>query len=160
MCGIFGSTNIETYKQLYDVNKIRGTFSYGSMYMNGKDEYEIRRLQGTADLSKEDLIASMYNIFLGHTQAPTSSQREYTERTSHPFDDLYHVVAHNGVLENAEMIENEYLIGHLNPVDSSVIPALIGILYDTDIRVHNIEADEANTKTGEVEFLRLSLTLK
>lgn len=150
MCGIFGSTNINTYKTLYNINKKRGTFSYGSLYTKNQQEYELRRIKGTVDLVKEDLIATQFNMFLGHTQAPTSSQREFTERTSHPFDDLYHIVAHNGVLENAQQIEDEYLIGHLNPVDSSVIPALIGILYDTDIRVHNIESDTSNPKTGEV----------
>lgn len=67
-----------------------------------------------------------FNYFLGHTQAPTSSQRKFSPPTSHPFQHKDWLVAHNGVLTNDKKIKA--LITDkksFNIVDSSVIPALI-----------------------------------
>ena len=131
MCGIFGSFSFKNYEKFYNENKKRGTFAYGSLYVCREKSIFMKKASGVSDLTEDRAFAKDgYELYLGHTQAPTSIQREFSPRTSHPFEDMYHIVAHNGVLENAREIMNENLIGHINAVDSSVIPALIGTLFE------------------------------
>lgn len=130
MCGIFGSTELKTYEKLYLENKKRGNFAYGSLYTCNDKSLFMRKEPGTVDLTGDYAWQGEYDLFLGHTQAPTSVQREFNPRTSHPFEDMYHVVAHNGVLENFDDIVEDVLIGHINAVDSSIIPAMIGYLFE------------------------------
>ena len=130
MCGIFGSNELKTYEKLYIENKKRGNFAYGSLYTCMDKSIYMRKEPGAIDLTGDYVWQGEYTQFLGHTQAPTSVQREFNPRTSHPFEDMYHIVAHNGVLENYDDIVEDILIGHINSVDSSVIPALISYLFD------------------------------
>lgn len=130
MCGIFGSNNLRTYERLYVENKKRGNFAYGGLYVCRDRSLYVRKEPGVVELTGDYAWQEEYTRFLGHTQAPTSVQREYNPRTSHPFEDMYHIVAHNGVLENYDDIVEDILIGHVNDVDSSVIPALISFLFD------------------------------
>ena len=105
MCGIFGSFKHTNYEVLYDFNKQRGNFSYGHLFAKRKDgSMHIKKVEGVVDL---DLMESLqedtdYDIFLGHTQAPTSSERDFSPQTSHPFECGNWIVAHNGVLSNFE----------------------------------------------------------
>lgn len=73
--------------------------------------------------------------YMGHTQGPTSSQREFDPKTSHPFNHFDWSVAHNGVLSNGKSLASKY--GVDNPVDSAVIPKMLWSeyidLYDPDI---------------------------
>jgi glucosamine 6-phosphate synthetase-like amidotransferase/phosphosugar isomerase protein len=72
-----------------------------------------------------------FSMYLGHTQAPTSSKREYDFKTSHPFSYGNWMVAHNGVLTNFEQLKplvNNPLA--YNEVDTSIIPALLDELED------------------------------
>ena len=155
MCGIFGSNNFSTYEKLYVENKKRGTYSYGSLYVtNNKEIYQTKK-KGTTDLTGDYAYSKEFEWFLGHTQAPTSSQRDYSPRTTHPFEDLYHIVAHNGVLENHEQLDEEYLIAHLNPVDSSVIPALLGTHLEFD---DDIIEDDDSPKTYELMVIEKTCT--
>lgn len=64
-------------------------------------------------------------MYLGHNQAPTSSERKWKEHNSHPFVRENWIVAHNGVLTNFDKLKNEYVPDHENIVDSSIIPALL-----------------------------------
>lgn len=130
MCGIFGSGKFSTYEKLYLENKKRGNFAYGSLYTGRDKSIYMRKEAGTIPLTGDYAWEGEYELYLGHTQAPTSVQREFNPRTSHPFEDMYHIVAHNGVLENYEDIVEDVLIGHINAVDSSVIPALISFLFE------------------------------
>lgn len=130
MCGIFGSSKFSTYEKLYLENKKRGNFAYGSLYTGRDKSIYMRKEAGTVPLTGDYAWEGEYELYLGHTQAPTSVQREFNPRTSHPFEDMYHIVAHNGVLENYEDIVEDVLIGHINAVDSSVIPALISFLFE------------------------------
>jgi glucosamine 6-phosphate synthetase-like amidotransferase/phosphosugar isomerase protein len=67
-----------------------------------------------------------FNMFLGHTQAPTSSQRKFSPPTSHPFQYKDWIIAHNGVLTNDKSIKKQITDKRsLNTVDSSVIAPLI-----------------------------------
>lgn len=68
------------------------------------------------------------DFYLGHTQAPTSSERKYTPKTSHPFKCGDWFVAHNGVLTNFENLKQYIKSPKLyNNVDSSIIPALLDL---------------------------------
>ena len=64
-------------------------------------------------------------LFLGHNQAPTSSQRYFQDDTSHPFEVGDWVVAHNGVLTNFKELQQECRAVPHNPVDSYIIPYLL-----------------------------------
>ena len=133
MCGIFGSTDFERYKTLHKLNKDRGNFAYGCMYLQEGDDPIVQRSEGDSfQLEKSDL-----RYFMGHTQGPTSAQRSFNPDTSHPFNYLNWHVAHNGVLSNAKQLAQKYKVE--NPVDSAVIPVMIWNkfieLYDPDVWV-------------------------
>lgn len=120
MCGIFGSTDSERFKTLYELNKDRGSFAYGGMYIHGEEVSEVQRSEGDS-LQLEDKPGRQY--YMGHTQGPTSAQREFDPDTSHPFKYLTWHVAHNGVLSNSKLLAEEYSVD--SPVDSAIIPKMI-----------------------------------
>ena len=134
MCGIFGSPEFNNYEHLYHENKVRGTFSYGSLYANMKGNIHIRKRPGIVNITGDYAFTDDYNMYLGHTQAPTSVEREFSVETSHPFDNKWFIAAHNGVLENHEEIVQKFFPKHKNPVDSSVIPALMSLSVDLQQR--------------------------
>jgi glucosamine--fructose-6-phosphate aminotransferase (isomerizing) len=99
---------------------------------------------GTATLTKKIVIEygkkrrniTDFNYFLGHTQAPTSSQRAFSPTTSHPFQFKDWLIAHNGVLTNHK--ELKQLIANkksYNVVDSSIIAPLL----DMHLKKHGDE---------------------
>lgn len=154
MCGIFGALKYSTYEELYLNNKQRGVFSGGSLYVESKDNVYISKWEGVRDSSEltgDYALVDRYNTFLGHTQAPTSSVREFNIKSTHPFEHGKWIVAHNGVLENDEKLRSDYLteaIGEYKgmcyntsdiPVDSAVIPALLDEL-DVGSDLHTIES--------------------
>ena len=130
MCGIFGSPEFQDYETLYHNNKVRGTFSYGSLYASRKGHTHIRKRPGIVNITGDYAFTDDYNMYLGHTQAPTSVERDFSVETSHPFDNKWFIVAHNGVLENHKEIIKKFFPKHKNPVDSSVIPALMSLSID------------------------------
>jgi len=135
MCGIFGSSDYKRFIKLYSKNRDRGSFSFGSVFIEPKlhalikapGEFKFTRnlcisIPGTKN--KRDL--SSFEYFLGHTQAPTSSQRKYTHDTTHPFYCNNWFVAHNGVISNHKQLRSVVKgVKGVNEVDSSIIPALI-----------------------------------
>ena len=144
MCGIFGAKDFQTYEKLYINNKRRGTFAGGSLYVKPGGNMYLKKWEGVPavdEMTGTYAWAGEYDTYVGHTQAPTSSTREYKDTTTHPFEHGWWIVAHNGVLENDQEIRDEYLQesygecdGEMydtseNPVDSAVIPALIDTLY-------------------------------
>jgi len=136
MCGIFGSFNFRRFETLYTTNKQRGTFSFGSFYV-GKTlnpgmarETYTRKREGWVDLTGDYAFQKDYEQFLGHTQAPTGIQRDYSPVTTHPFNSVHFVVAHNGVLENTKELIEGYIGDHDNPVDSSVIPIVMSYMLE------------------------------
>ena len=132
MCGIFGSFKFDDYYSLYDENKKRGTFSYGNLYADVSGSIFIHKSEGVTDLITHNKYKSKYNLFLGHTQAPTSSQRKFNINTTHPFEYKDWFVAHNGVLENYKEINGQYFPDEEIVVDSSVIPRLLHYMYGGD----------------------------
>ena len=128
MCGIFGSTDSARFKTLYELNKDRGSFAYGGMYIHREEVSEVQRSEGNC-LQLKDKPGRQY--YMGHTQAPTSAQRDFDPETSHPFKYNTWHVAHNGVLSNSKILAEQYGIDP-NPVDSAVIPPMIWYYHDYD----------------------------
>lgn len=134
MCGIFGSQSYKRYMDLYTKNKKRGTFSYGGLFIDNGIRAVVKT-KGTFTFTKDleleiqDKDTKPFDSFknyLGHTQAPTSAMREYSHKTTHPFNNQNWYVAHNGVLTNYEALKKKLKrCKTVNEVDTSVIPATI-----------------------------------
>lgn len=159
MCGIFGSFNFRRFEKLYDENKQRGNFAVGTMYVTSmkdaspglaKDTYK-RKKEGVVDLSEHYSFQKDYDQFLGHTQAPTSCNREFSPATTHPFESVHYTVAHNGVLENHKQLGEEFLPGWYKQtsVDSEVIPGLLSVNVEFDEEIILSHQDE-DSKTEDV----------
>lgn len=125
MCGIYCSNDLATFEILDQANKKRGNFSTGIFYCYGSANYNMDKKQGGFDWNQTELPNDKGFIYLGHNQAPTAAGRVWEEETSHPFWSGDWVVAHNGVLTNFEELKDNHLPMHDNPVDSSIIPALL-----------------------------------
>ena len=111
MCGIFGSSKFITFEKLYNHNKTRGSFAGGSVYIKNTSNIFLRKWEGVLcaqDMTGYFPFVNEYNKFVGHTQAPTGSVRQYNDRTTHPFEHGDWIVAHNGVLENDQQLRKEY----------------------------------------------------
>lgn len=149
MCGIFGSTDRERFKTLYNLNRERGDFAFGCLLLTkNKDVQYCETQPGVVDV--DEFFNENYFYLLGHTQAPTSSEREFSRNTSHPFIDGDWIVAHNGVLSNHQQLIQKYLPEHSNPVDSSIIPALLNHLDDDN---------ELNTLKNVLEIIEGTYSL-
>jgi len=149
MCGIFGATNKDRFKTLYELNRTRGDFAFGCcLITRDRSTQYIDWQPGVADLN-DDIFTkeSNYYYMLGHTQAPTSAQREFSERTSHPFVESNWVVAHNGVLSNFKYLKEKFIPDWDNPVDSSIIPFLLATFENET----NCEASSLKQTLEELE---------
>lgn len=118
MCGIFGATTSGAFITLYFLNKERGDFSYGGLYYSFDLVTLIKK--------KEDASFNVpygYNIYLGHTRAPTNVITYFNFSEAHPFIYENWVVGHNGIILNFNNLKEKYDIP--NNVDSSCIPYLL-----------------------------------
>jgi len=122
ICGIYGAFNPSKFEILDQANKVRGNFASGVYYCDGVD-YDVQKTEGSFDWNKVKLPKGF--IYLGHNQAPTSSERKWKMHNCHPFIRDNWIVAHNGVLTNFKQLKENYLPAHDNLVDSSIIPALL-----------------------------------
>ena len=162
MCAIFGSPNVDRFKELYQANLDRGHSAFGMVAIDGvnynNDRAHVFKTKGIAEIDKliqtEHIYApimpdkfaskcSNKSYFLGHTQAPTSTAQEFDPMTSHPFEYEDWVVAHNGVLTNYNEITAGLDPFSFNVVDSSVIPAFLFFykkqhptLHINDVLIH------------------------
>ena len=125
MCGIYGAVTRKDFLKLRDANKKRGDFCSSTLMVNN-DQFEIHKVPKTAKAYSFPR-KTKYDLYLGHTQAPTSSKRIFTPVTSHPFNYENWFVAHNGVLTNFKQLKEEFCPEWENPVDSSIIPFLLHI---------------------------------
>jgi glucosamine 6-phosphate synthetase-like amidotransferase/phosphosugar isomerase protein len=136
MCGIFGAVKQESFLDLYDLNRKRGTFSTSLVIFTSTSDLVLHRWNGSISVkdAKKALDESIKDqkiqpyFYLGHTQAPTSSKRTFSKETAHPFVYENWVVAHNGVLTNFENIKKEFNPKWSNPVDSSIIPYMLHLV--------------------------------
>ena len=128
MCGIFGSTDIKTFRELYTKNSERGNFvrSVTMLFPGGmKNDIKVStKYEQNFDKHIEENPFCIY--YLGHVQSPTTEVRKFETNTSHPFSYKNTYLAHNGVLQNSSKLKEKYeLEGKTNKVDSSVILPLI-----------------------------------
>lgn len=144
MCGIFGATEKEQFLTLYDLNRKRGTFATALCFVTVKGDLHIHRWSGTVDLPSVKKVISDADekilLFLGHTQAPTSSSRKYSRDTAHPFHTQHYTVAHNGVLSNFQELKQIYDPKWKNPVDSSIIPFICTMYEEEFTNCTNVDA--------------------
>jgi glucosamine 6-phosphate synthetase-like amidotransferase/phosphosugar isomerase protein len=156
MCGIFAAADFSKYTKLYNKNKERGTFAYGALFLSYAYDAAMK-VKGTVELSKNMLInnhdiqmkPSEFYYYMGHTQAPTSSKREFDESTSHPFQCGPWVVAHNGVLTNDKKLKSKIKNkDHYNEVDSSVIPAMLNQSFEESDNEVNVICDVLSKLEG------------
>jgi glucosamine 6-phosphate synthetase-like amidotransferase/phosphosugar isomerase protein len=100
--------------------------------------HAILKCPGTVSLTKNLVIqygkrkakVADFDLFLGHTQAPTSAKRTFSPKTSHPFQYKEWIIAHNGVLTNDKALKATIKDKKAyNIVDSSVIAPLIDISF-------------------------------
>ena len=145
MCGIYCSNDLTSFEVLQQANKERGNFSTGIFYCYNKANYNIVKEKGNIDWEKTILPSQKGHLYLGHNQAPTETGRDWEDETSHPFWVGDWIVAHNGVLTNFNELIDDYVPMHDNPVDSSIIPALLdefeythGPCEDAETEVQNI----------------------
>jgi predicted glutamine amidotransferase len=125
MCAIYGALNRADFLKLREANKERGSFCESTLMVN-QEQFEVHKVPKTT-FDYKFPRKPKYDIFLGHTQAPTSSKRTFTPVTSHPFVYENWFVAHNGVLTNFKDLKEEFSPEWENPVDSSIIPFLLHV---------------------------------
>jgi glucosamine 6-phosphate synthetase-like amidotransferase/phosphosugar isomerase protein len=136
MCGVYGSFSKKKFIDLGLINAERGNFSCGVFRYNGiSGTYNVHKAEGVFVWDKVRLQEDDSNelFYLGHNQAPTSNERDWSYDTTHPFRSGDWFVAHNGVLTNFNKLVKEYLPKHENKVDTSIIPALLatfGVIDD------------------------------
>lgn len=124
ICGIYGSRVTSKFEILDKINRLRGSFASGIFYCNYEERtWDVQKREGSFDWDKIHLPDGY--TYLGHNQAPTSSERVWKEYNGHPFLNNCWVVAHNGVLTNFEQLKQSYIPDHPNLVDTSIIPALL-----------------------------------
>lgn len=145
MCAIYGSSNRSMFDVLHDATEERGSFAFSYAFISSTNKVTIDKFDKHPNLDKIK-NGKRDKYFLGHNQAPTSAQRDYDEKTSHPFVVNNWIVAHNGIITNFEKLNNFYTSWNKNPVDSSVIPAIIS------------EHENKHKKKTEVELISLSLS--
>jgi glutamine phosphoribosylpyrophosphate amidotransferase len=130
MCGIFGSTDIKTFRELYTKNTERGNFvrSITKVFPGGMKNNIQVATKHEQDFDKPIQENPFCIYYLGHVQSPTSEIRTFNIDTSHPFTYKDTYLAHNGVLQNFNELKEKYkLKSKTNKVDSSVILPLIDI---------------------------------
>ena len=127
MCGIFGSNNIETFRELCKKNTERGNFVRSVTYLfpEGLQSNTLVKTKHELDFTKPIAENPFCIYYLGHVQSPTSKIREFNQETSHPFTLNSQYLAHNGVLENDRDLVDEIKLENYNDVDSSIILPLI-----------------------------------
>jgi glucosamine 6-phosphate synthetase-like amidotransferase/phosphosugar isomerase protein len=117
MCGIFKSTKLERFNELYDANTVRGFSSFGGVFQRNNKHTVYK----TDDVdTKINIVADLY---LGHLRAPTGIGLTFTPIRCHPFEYRNWLVAHNGILTNhRELTPDHIRDNHTYEIDSSVIP--------------------------------------
>lgn len=137
MCGIFGASKKEQFLTLLELNKQRGTFATSVSCLLNNGDLVVHKWSGNTTVKIIDNYLRAeegVKFFLGHTQAPTSSERDYSKQHAHPFTTGHYTVAHNGVLTNFNELKEHFKPGGkkwLNPVDSSILP-LVFCLTEED----------------------------
>jgi glutamine phosphoribosylpyrophosphate amidotransferase len=150
MCAIYGAPTRVDFLKLRDANKERGSFCQSTLMVNDQ-QFEVHKVPKTT-IDYRFPRRPKYDIYLGHTQAPTSSKRIFTPVTSHPFAYEDWFVAHNGVLTNFKGLKEEFCPEWENPVDSSIIPFLLNV-------TEQFQGDHVKCMTSVLEMLEGNFSL-
>jgi len=143
MCGIFGATEQEQFLTLYELNQKRGNFATSICFLSRSGDLHIHRWNSvieTAHIKKILKDSGDSLLYVGHTQAPTSSKRKYAPETAHPFNTQNYTIAHNGVLTNFKELKEMFDPKWKNPVDSSIIPFICTMYEEEFPDCQNVEA--------------------
>ena len=124
MCSIIGANTLSKLEVLYEANVERGTFASSVLGLYNYDKQYVHKQEGIIEFNKVKIDDS-FDFFISHMQAPTSSKRNWSQDTSHPFESLNWMVLHNGVLTNWKSLNKEYTPWNVNPVDTSVIASML-----------------------------------
>jgi len=116
MCGIAGSFDPYSGYGLYKQNLSRGYYSSSVVLIHSKG-YSILKTEGAF---KYEDIPHGADYYLFHSRGPTVETNSFDWDDNHPFSYGRFLVAHNGIIENAETIYDGCKLG----VDSRVIPWL------------------------------------
>jgi len=146
MCGIYGANDREKFLTLQKLNTERGDFCESSVLVT-KDGFEIHKVPKKAKKNYKFPKRKKFDLYLGHSQAPTSTKRLFNPETSHPFTVENWVVAHNGVLTNYKELVNQFQRPYNNPVDSSIIPYLM-------YKMSELSSNEIEIIVNSLEFLK------
>ena len=109
MCGIFGSTNIKIFRELYTKNSERGNFvrSVTMLFPGGmKDNIRVAT-KHEQDFKKQIKENPFCIYYLGHVQSPTSEVRTFNTDTSHPYTYKKTYIAHNVVLQKFKKLKEK-----------------------------------------------------
>lgn len=169
MCGIFGTYNLNEFRDLMELNSERGSTSIGIMRMTKKpsiqhfvEKYELETFdmgkwgEGAAQLERQfHQIGQVY--YLGHIQAPTEGQ-DFTKEESHPFNTRNLIWAHNGIIQNHLKLRNAFLIPAKPFTDSFAIGCLIdNVALDFTV-LEELDGTFAcwlyDTRSGEIYLFR------
>ena len=107
MCGIFGSTDTKTFRELYTKNSERGNFvrSVTMLFPAGmKNDIKVStKYEQDFDKHIEENPFCIY--YLGHVQSPTTEVRSFDTDTSHPFTykDTYFQYVQRGYASDAKV---------------------------------------------------------
>tara|TARA_R110000787_G_scaffold286340_1_gene404257 strand:- start:1419 stop:2081 length:663 start_codon:yes stop_codon:yes gene_type:complete len=125
MCGILGTNTLDQFKELFEANIERGNESAGIMMLN-QDGFCVKRFLTQPDDDDLDWCCwdpcNNYHYILGHCQSATGD-RVASDETTHPFENDNWVVAHNGVIQNIDILEKR--CGVKVDVDSKIILELL-----------------------------------
>ena len=164
MCGIFGSNNIETFRELCKINTERGNFVRSVTYLFplGLESKTLVKTKHELDFTKPITENPFCIYYLGHVQSPTSKIRDFELSTSHPFALNGRYLAHNGVLENDRDLVDKMKLENYNDVDSSIILPLVekvGFKQALEMLQGIFSCWYYNSKTGSLRIFRSGSTL-
>jgi len=142
MCGIYGSTCFDKFKQLYNSNTTRGNFANGHVFI-GKDRPTLHISKSPGIKKYTAPPKDSIEIYLGHTQSPTGSVRDFHPATTHPFENKNWVIAHNGIINNFNKLKEDYVPYHKCNVDSSIVMSLLEMYH---VSRHTVEENHKNVQ--------------
>lgn len=171
MCGIYGATKRDKYLTLQSLNHTRGDFCESSLLIKQDTGFEVHKVPSKSKKDYKFPKRKKFDIFLGHSQAPTSKKRLFDPETSHPFAVNDWFVAHNGVLTNYKELVEDFKRPYNCVVDSSIIPYIFYSLEsyyedELEIIVNGLEFLKGtfglwiyNPTTGNVYIAKCGVTL-
>jgi glucosamine 6-phosphate synthetase-like amidotransferase/phosphosugar isomerase protein len=127
MCGIAGSSSLESGFDLYEQNLDRGFYSSSVTVLFHDGAIFTKKVHGRLDLFS---IPRDGIFYLFHSRGPTVETTEFKWSDNHPYTYGKYVAAHNGIIENF----NDLTDRKFN-VDSKVIPYLIDLNDERETQV-------------------------